>query len=401
MVGLLDVDAFFAAAEVLRRPALSGLPLVVAYDHPRSVVSTASYEARKFSVHSGLPLALARRRCPDLVVVEPDFDWYQELSLECFATVAAYVDVLEPLSLDEALFPIPAEVSSRISAVRPWLVYLRENVLARTGLSVSVGAGPSRTIAKLAATAAKPAGVLFIPREDSSTFLASCRLASLPGVGPSAVAALTTSGLDTVADFQAADQASLPDQYVRLLRRVLEYGTPATVSLPPPAKSVSVVSTFQEDSRSPQELRSAFSAACLQLHERLSSAADAASTFSVRLRRADFSDLSRSRTVSPPVSSPDSLHSVLSGLFESMLAAHGCSFRSLALTASGFSLTHPASLFEDYMDRPHRWVPGERCAHRVFGPGLVILVAQDSVLVRYESGRRVRVLHSSSISPVE
>jgi len=399
VVGLLDVDAFFAAAEVLRRPELAGVPLVVAYDHPRSVVSTASYEARAFSIRSALPLSRARALCPRLVVVEPDFAWYQELSLECFAAVAGMVDVIEPLSLDEALFPVPVELGEDPGRVESWLRSLQTEVWSRTGLSVSVGAGPSRTVAKLAATSAKPSGVRFVPSLGAGSFLASHRLGEVPGVGPASAAALAAAGFETVADVQTRGLGSLSGSLSRLLSGLLNYDSSPVVSLPTPAKSVSVVSTFPTDSSSFSILQEAFVSACGELYDRLVPVADAASTVSVRLRRPDFSEVSRSHSSSTPCASRDDLFSMLSVPFGELVSAHGWSFRSLGVSASKFSYLHPGSLFAAPSDRPHRWVPGELCTHPLFGSGMVILVAQDSLLVRFPSGRKVRVLHRSAVSP--
>jgi len=393
-VGLLDIDAFFAAAEVLRRPDLAHRPLVVAYDHPRAVVSTASYEARVFGVRSGEPLARARAAIRDLVVVEPDFAWYQELSLEVFAELASHVDIINPSSLDEAFFPVPAAVSD----VPHWLVALRVAVISRTGLSVSIGAGPSRTVAKLAASAAKPGKTRWVSHAEAPEFLAAHRLDALPGVGAAAVATLDALGCASVADLAALPPGRLPPPLAATLGQLLDLEEPQRFTFPSAPKSVSVVSTFPEDVSSFPALLGEFERMLVELDARLSLVADAASTGTVRLRSPDFSDVSKSKTLSVPVCGLDDLRGLLYPSLEALAASNGSSWRLLALSVSNFSLVYPSSLFEETSaPRPHRWVAGASCHHSILGPGAVVLVAPPWLLVR-TLDRRVRLLDPASVS---
>lgn len=395
-VGLIDIDAFFAAAEILRRPDLAHRPLVVAHDHPRAVVATASYEARVFGVRAGEPLARARAAVRDLVVVEPDFSWYQELSLEVFAELASHVDIISPASLDEAFFPVPTTVSD----VATWLVSLRAAIVSRTGLSVSVGAGPSRTVAKLAASAAKPGKTRWVPRAEAPEFLAAHRLDALPGVGAAAVAVLDSLGCTTVADLSTLPPARLPSSLAATLQELLALDVPQRFAAPPTPKSVSVVSTFAEDVSSFSSLLGEFERMLAELVSRLALVADAASTGTVRLRSPDFSDISKSRTLPTPVGGLDDIRSLLYPSLEILAATSGASWRLLALSVSNFSLVYPSSLFDAApAHRPHRWVAGAPCHHPLFGPGTVVLVAPPSLLVRTHD-RRVRVLDPTSVAPV-
>lgn len=394
-VGLLDIDAFFAAAEVLRRPGLAHRPLVVAHDHPRAVVATASYEARVFGVRAGEPLARARSAVRDLAVVEPDFPWYQELSLEVFAELASHVDVINPVSLDEAFFPVPATVSD----VASWLVSLRAAVVSRTGLSVSVGAGPSRTVAKLAASAAKPGKIRWVSRAEAPEFLAAHRLDALPGVGAAAVAVLDSLGCVSVADLAALPPGRLPSSLAAMLGELLDLDAPQRFVSPPAPKSVSVVSTFPEDVSSFPSLLGEFERMLVDLHARLALVADAAATGTVRLRSPDFSDVSKTRTLPVPVCGLDDLRGLLYPSLESLTASNGSSWRLLALSVSNFSLVYPSSLFDEgSVRRPNRWVAGAACYHALFGPGTVVLVAPPWLLVR-TLDRRVRVLDPDSVAP--
>ena len=392
-VGLLDIDAFFASAEVIKEPALSGRPLVVAHDHPRSVVSTASYQARRFGVHAGQPLARARSLCPDLLVREPDFEWYRELSLECFAALAARVPVFEPLSMDEAVFPIDSSVSD----VSSWLLSVQADVLRRTRLVVSLGAGPSRLVAKLAASKAKPGKVLYVDNSSVHAFVSSHRLSDIPGVGPASLLRLTDLGVETIAD--ALDCIDvLPQDVGKLVNRLFDIATPESISLPPLPKSVSVVSTFEKDTRSEHDLRVAFESSASQLADRLFSVADAASTVSVRLRSPDFSTTSRSVSSKTPAASAASLHVMLDSALLDLTSRLGYSFRMIALTASNLAYYHPMSLLEPTPPRPHRWVAGEWCSHVLFGSGWVLYPSDESLIVRFADGK-VRVMDKNSLAP--
>lgn len=393
LVGLLDIDAFFASAEVVKDPALAGLPIVVAHDHPRSVVSTASYQARRFGIHAGQPLARARSLCPGLLVREPDFEWYKELSLECFAALASRVPVFEPLSMDEAVFP----VDSSVSDVSRWLHSLQADVFRRTRLTVSLGAGPSRVVAKLAASAAKPGGVVCVDGASVPVFVSSHSLSDIPGVGPASLLRLTDLGVETVADALGCIEV-LPQDVRKLVEGLFDVSTPGIVSLPPPPKSVSVVSTFEQDTRTAHELRSAFESSAALLADRLFSVADAASTVSVRLRSPDFSTTSRSVSSKTPASSAASLHDMLDSALVDLTSRLGYSFRMIALTASNLAYHYPMSLLEPTPPRPHRWVAGERCSHGLFGPGWVLYPSEESLIVRFTDGR-VRVMGKSSLTP--
>ena len=196
----VDLDCFFAAAELLRRPELRGMAVAVGGTGRGGVVSTATYEARKFGVGSGMPMRRARSLCPGLVVVGVDMDWYKALSMEVLVAVAAVADVVEPVSLDEAYLGFDAEVLGGVGVAA-----LGEEIRsrARTGLTISFGAGMSRVVAKLASERAKPAGLVEPGTEWA--FLASHALASLPGIGSAGLAKLERAGIGSVASLAGMD----------------------------------------------------------------------------------------------------------------------------------------------------------------------------------------------------
>ncbi len=207
---LVDLDAFYVSVEQRRDPSLRGRCVVVgAPPGSRGVVCSASYEARRFGVRSAMPSSRAAALCPGLVFVSPDFAAYERASAEVFEVFRAYAPRVTPVSLDEAFLEVTGceRVHARKGVVRPWLDVagdLRADVLARTELSVSVGIGGTRTVAKVAANLAKPAGVLEVPAGAEAAFLAGLAVEELPGVGETTRAALARLGLVRVGDLARA-----------------------------------------------------------------------------------------------------------------------------------------------------------------------------------------------------
>ncbi len=206
----VDLDQFIAAVEVLRQPELAGRPVVVGGDGDpakRGVVATASYEAREFGVHSGLPLRTAARRCPDAVFLPADRDAYESASARVMAALRELVPVLEPLGWDEAYAAAdtddPEALAHRIQA----------GVLAATGLRCSVGIGPNRLLAKLATGFGKPAGVFRLTSEMWVPVMGGRDADALPGIGARTARKLAELGITTVAGLAAADRAALAARF--------------------------------------------------------------------------------------------------------------------------------------------------------------------------------------------
>src|ERR1700682_248597 len=178
------MQRFYASVEQLRRPETRGKPVVVGHDGPRGVVAAASYEARKFGIHSAMPLATARRLCPTLIVIPADFEAYRQASARVFAVLRTYTPVIEPLSLDEAYLDLSG---SREARHQPEAVgrRLKAGVRKATGgLTASVGVSASKAVAKIASDLRKPDGLVVVPQGMEAAFLAPLPLRALPGLGP-------------------------------------------------------------------------------------------------------------------------------------------------------------------------------------------------------------------------
>ena len=245
-----DMDAFFAAVEQLDHPEFRGKPLLVGGTSHRGVVSTASYEARPFGCHSAMPMAEARRRCPQAVVLPPRFERYGEVSARVMAVFASFSPLVEPLSLDEAfldltgaegLFGTPPEMGRRLRA---------EVLLATGGLTVSVGVAATKFVAKVASDHNKPDGLTIVPPGSETEFLWPMAVSRLWGVGPKTREVLERAGLHTIGDVAKADKRDLVARFGELGAHLfaLSWARDDREVIPDrDAKSVGAETTLDED----------------------------------------------------------------------------------------------------------------------------------------------------------
>src|SRR3712207_2478625 len=182
VIAHVDMDAFYVSVELQRRPELRGKPVVVAGTGPRAVVTTASYEARKFGVFSATPAERARRLCPQAIFVAPDFELYRARSKEVMAVLHEHVERVEVVGLDEAYLDLSGLARPKAAARR-----LKAAVNERTGLTCSIGMGPSKLVAKVASDAEKPDGFVVLSREQACERFASASPGLVPGIGPRTV----------------------------------------------------------------------------------------------------------------------------------------------------------------------------------------------------------------------
>src|ERR687896_1098641 len=204
LIAHVDMDAFYVSVELQRRPDLNGKPVVVAGSGPRAVVTTASYEARKFGVFSATPAERARRLCPQAVFVPPDFELYRERSREVMAVLREHVDRVEVVGLDEAYLDLSALERPRAAARR-----VKAAVRERTGLGCSIGIGPSKLVAKVASDAEKPDGFVVLTRGEACERFASASPGLIPGIGPKTVQRLEAHGVRTLGELANAPEHAL------------------------------------------------------------------------------------------------------------------------------------------------------------------------------------------------
>lgn len=301
----VDMDAFYASVEVLDDPSLAGKPIIIGAPESRSVVSSASYEARAFGVRAAMPVGQALRLCPQAVVVPPHFERYVTLSREVMRVFHDITPLVEPLSIDEAFLDVRG-------ARRLWgspgriARLLRARVREETGLTCSVGAAATKHVAKMASTLSKPDGLLIVAERDTAAFLAPRSVRALWGVGPKAAEALESRGIHTVADvldtprpvLDRALGAAMGERIWNLARgRDAREVTTTRVE-----KSISHEETFLTDITDAAVLRSELRRLSDRVAARLRAASWEAGGIAIKVRFADFTTVSRSRSLPEPSS---------------------------------------------------------------------------------------------------
>jgi len=302
-VAHLDADAFYVSVELRRRPELRGMPVVVAGRGPRAVVTTASYEARRYGVGSAMPAARARRLCPDAVFLAPDFATYREVSATVMAIVRAHVERVEVVGLDEAYLDLEGLFSPR-AAMRRLVVEIR----ASTQLTCSVGIGPNKLVAKVASDAEKPAGFLVLSREQACARFARSPPGLVPGIGPKTAGRLAELGLTTLAAVAAAPEQLLVERFGpnlgRELARRVRFEHDGQVGAPRKVISESRERTFDSDISDPAQLREALARMAEELCAGLGLHHRRGRTIAIKVRLDDFTTVTRAHTVPEPTCDP-------------------------------------------------------------------------------------------------
>lgn len=361
----VDMDAFFAAVELLDHPELEGRPVIVGGADGRGVVSAASYEARAFGVSSAMPMAEARRRCPQAVVLPVRHGVYSAVSAQVMSILGEVTPVLERVSVDEAFLDV---TGSRRRMGTPVAIgqWIRRQVRARVGVPASVGVAATKFVAKLASAHAKPDGLLLVPAAATQDFLNVLPVGALWGVGEKSAQALARWGIEDVRTLAATE--------VRLLERIL--GTAAARHLsdlshgidPRPVsprreeKSIGTESTFFDTITDRDHARRVLLDQCHQCAARLRAGSLRARVVVLKARGADFTTVTRSRTMSTSTDLAVDLWATVEALFAA-LPTPGGGFRLLGVRVEGLSRdADGVQLLLD--DDPRRGAP-ERAADEV------------------------------------
>ena len=299
-VAHLDMDAFYASVELRRRPELKGKPVIVCGSGPRAVVTTASYEARKLAgIHSAMPAAVARRRLPDAVYLQPDFTAYREASVRVMEVLRSHAETVEVVGLDEAYIDLTGLFSPKSTMRR-----IANEIRVGTGLTCSVGISESRMLAKITSELGKPAGLVVLSREEALERFAAESPGLIPGIGPKTVTKLGAMGVRTLSELRAQDPAMLeqafgPRQGRWLHRRAhLEDETPVTVERE--TKSQSAETTFDVDVRDRAELEGHLGHLAEELCRRLRKRELRGRSIGIKVRLDDWTNITRSHSVAEP-----------------------------------------------------------------------------------------------------
>jgi DNA polymerase-4 len=369
------MDAFYAAVEVREDPTLAGKPVAVGGGGPRGVVMAASYEARRFGVHSAMPGVRARRLCPELIFVRPNFDLYKTESDAVLQILFSFTPIVEQISLDEAfldvggsvrLFGDPVVIGEKI----------RARVRADRALTCSVGVAPNKFLAKLASEHAKPDGLVHVPVAGVREFIEPLPPRALWGVGEQTAGALERLGVRTVGDITALPDGVLerafgPGPAAHLL--ALAKGEDDRHVVPyEPAKQISAEQTFERDLDAPDHIKREMLRLADRVAQRLRSSATSARTVTIKVRFSDFKTITRTRTLSAPTDGAAKIYAAARDLY-ALLRLHRPRIRLLGIAASGLvSGAGPEQL--KLGERPDRWGAADRAVDKLrerYGDDLV------------------------------
>jgi len=300
----LDMDAFYASVELRRRPELKGKPVVVCGSGPRAVVTTASYEARKLAgIHSAMPAAVARRRLPDAIYLQPDFAAYREASGQVMDILRANAETVEVVGLDEAYLDL-SDLFAPKATMRRIAAEIREDI----GLTCSVGISENRLLAKITSELGKPAGLVVLSRGEALERFAASPPGLVPGIGPKTAVKLERMGIRTLADLRAHDPVALERAFGPRMghwlpaRARFEDQTP--IEPVRETKSQSTEVTFDVDVADPTEMERHVTSLAEELCRRLRSRDLAGRTIGIKVRLDDWTNVTRSQTLDDPTNDP-------------------------------------------------------------------------------------------------
>ncbi|HEY3574709.1 MAG TPA: DNA polymerase IV [Arthrobacter sp.] len=362
----VDMDAFFVSVELRDRPDLRGRPVIVGFPAERSVVLSASYEARRFGVKSAMPMAVAQRLCPQAIIIEPRHKLYYEVSGQLMAIFESITELVEPLSVDEAFLDVGGAIR-RLGAPLDIGQLIRRRVASELGITASVGIAASKFVAKIASTRCKPDGLLLIRPEQTVPYLHSLPVNALWGVGGKTAEVLARMGIRTVADVAATPASSLrkvlgaTGEHVHRLSWGIDSRTVTPVRV---EKSIGAEETFAADTADDALLHRELLRLSHRTAERLRASGLVARTVALKLRYADFSTVTRSRTVHAPLDSAQLIYAVAIQLLES-LGSRPLTVRLVGVRAEQLEPAAQTSLQLSLDRRDDNWRAAEQALDKV------------------------------------
>ena len=357
---LVDLDAFFASVEIRDNPSLAGKPVIVgALPGHRGVVSACSYEARKFGVHSAMPISQAHRRCPQGVYLVPRMERYSELSEQVMSILGQYTPQLQRISIDEAFLDMSGTerlMGSPLSVGRS----IKERVRSELGLTLSIGIAPNKYLAKLASEAGKPDGLRQVLPGAEIEFLDSLPLAKLWGVGEKTRLRLQELNITTIPELRRVPEdvlrSMMGEASGNYLYRVVRGEDPGIYSLSPKSRSVSNETTFEIDQKNAEAVRRTILELAEQVMYRLMREGLKSNTAVLKLRYADFTTIHAQRTVRHWLTSSDELYRLCLELLDKRWSG-GTPIRLVGVGTDnvvGFQDVVQQELFEDEASRKRR-----------------------------------------------
>lgn len=320
----IDMDAFYASLETARHPELAGKPVIIGWTGPRSVVSAANYEARKYGVNSAMPMVRAQQLCPSGAYVNVDMPYYRHMSQRIFDEVFRQItDQIEQVSVDEGYMDVSGALLRWKSpvAIGAWI---RKQVAQRFNITCSVGIAANKLVAKMASTNAKPNGMLLIPKAMHAEFVRMMPLRGIPGIGPSLEQRLGAWGITSAADLADMDEASLMQATrskitAHNLYLAARGHDERHIVTDAPEKSIGSEITFEHDTRNATEVRELLHHCCNEVTRTLRKKDLMARTVTVKLRFADLSHSTKSHTLERPIDATATMYPESVTLLNTML----------------------------------------------------------------------------------
>lgn len=328
----IDMDAFYASVELRERPELKTLPVVIASHHPRAVVAAASYPAREFGLRSAMPMTQARKLCPQVIVIEPDFAKYRQVSAQIHQIFQIYTKVIEPLSLDEAYLDVTENLQQVPSATEV-AMRIREDIFQTTGLTASAGVAPNKFLAKIASDWHKPNGICVIKPSQVQRFIQDLPLKKIPGVGKVTQEKLKSLNLETLGDLQQIEEAILIEHFGKYGRRLFLYAQgidDRPVEAERERQQISKETTFDDDLYL-QQCQPYWQLLIAQLWQSLEKKQLSARGVTVKLRMKNFQTMQHSKSFSQLLRSPQELEQALHLLLQEMHITSQLQFRLIGL----------------------------------------------------------------------
>ena len=347
----IDMDAFFASVEQRDHEEYRGKPVIIGGLGPRGVVSTASYEARKFGVHSAMPMVTAHRRCPDAIFLPGDHAKYSAVSRQIFSVLARFSPVIEQLSIDEGFLDLTG-MERLMADPRAYGEEIKRAVREETGLTASVGVAPNKFLAKLASDMEKPDGLVVIRPEEAERVLAPLPVSRIFGVGKKTEARLSALGFKTIGQLAAADRSrlarALGDRMAAQLIALAHGLDDRPVEPTRAAQSIGREETFDEDIHSREEAERVLLSLSEEVGWRLRREGLSARTVTLKLRFAPFDTYTRQQTFPDPVSFDEDIFSAARALFRAFPVPPGAGIRLLGVSVGGLTEEGELSLFDDH-----------------------------------------------------
>lgn len=359
----IDLNCFYARAQVIKEPELEGKPLIIAGSTRRGIVSTASYEARKFGINSAMPTYMALKLCPNVIVRDCDFNLYHDLSTKFFNYVRKYTDIIEIASIDECYADM-TECMKNCKDPELFLKELQNHLFDETKLMCSIGLAPTKFLAKMASDIKKPMGITIIRKKDIKKILWPLPIKDMFGIGKKTYPRLEKLGVKTIGDLAKNDtievKKTLGKSYYVLKEWIEGKGSDEVITEHQDPKSIGNSTTFLFDTDDYEEIRNMIYEKAVDVSKRAQKEKKIGSTISLMIKDSEFRTFSRSETIKMPTNNIEDIYNVAIKLYDDNF--NGKVIRLVGVTLSNLSNIKDFYVQMSFFDiKQHR----EKCATKL------------------------------------